>query len=889
MHVYNEGILSVVDGSLIFIKNNIAKVLFEFPKDDPLDDIFIESTNCGAIIITLFDNGKEKLLYCFREGHAKTVPQTKNPTQILIQENGSVLATFHPHFSVFNLDEITDIKRFGSCILFINATMMYFYSINYKSAKLEVPMPTLPLVWKNKRNDIAIMQLCLIEPISQSIQLANHFIFLQGICAYNFYDYGITFYHNYWKPGELFLGAEIKDTLVCEIGLVTEEGWLKKWNVKTGIVTEHESIVIAKNYPKSMRIKVQPELQIEGEIEGEDEIIIHGQSDDEDQHNRQIDDKSVKTLLDDNHKIADESEDIDLDIEEINLEEKSSDQGKFDIECKIEDKIYKFCLPSDEQIFDYHEVPGGLIVLTQSFVDPLHFFCVDLYEPTYKFQLGLVQTSSNNETSDCCKILVVHSDYWVTCKPNYFQNGILQYNADKWYYFSIEHQFEVEIDFENHDFVHITTVGDNKYLWYELHDEFQKCSFFKLYKIKSLNCVDHKFELEIVNAEKKSLIKGINGFYYFDGHKFSEFHEKVNLFLRDLTEDQIKKLDIDELALNSMDVDFVDNLRTSLVLRTLDKNLNRKYRLSPKPYDEAIVAFTEGEEYLDTVILARKVNRYHSKFTFALIDSSGRGPVRVVSNTIIKEFVNRYFKYDGCFLIPTTFRNLTSEEKFNLGWIVHNILYITKVPIGCHLPLALLSTLIKREPEEAELEMFAKATDEITYNMLNKLDELSIKAAGYNTRFEWLSMICRYSKKDLELYDSFADGFISFSAENPLKGANLLTADYFISGANTLDLSEMISKLISSSEGTIYELCSEKLVARLVSASEVDIKNFVFNLNGTYHLDGSENVVFGDPEGGVDYKFGVCFNTLTISTKIKPENFDYLIDELFKIQPKMRG
>jgi hypothetical protein len=540
------------------------------------------------------------------------------------------------------------------------------------------------------------------------------------------------------------------------------------------------------------------------------------------------------------------------------------------LEYKTLDKKYKFVIRPDSEIHDFFYTEQGLIVLIE--------------DGSCASDEILCETQNN--------VLIVNAKGWQLIEDKPFGAGIFVCKENGWYYLSLDKQFKLNLIGNGpmeHNLITVMSMPEGMFIVQEFSQdnidydhllEDTKFVFPKFYKIKLIQ-EDSQVELEIIYHKNKSLIRTIDGFYCFDGHQLIGFHEQINLVLSNFSESQLELLDLDLLSKNALDPEFALILKDSALSSILNDKLDRNYRPVYAPCGDAVVTFAEGDDFLDVVVMAKKVNRHSNRLSFSLIGSIGSGPVRVVSNLIIKEFIESYFVRDGFFWIPTdSFRKMRSKRKRILGWILHNILHLTKTPIGYHLPLAMISSLIQRPPNIFELNHYAKLGDVETYNMLNSMNVLDLQEAGYNTKHDWLSMMCRYSEDDVSLYEPFAQGFRSFSEIDPLNGVNFISADHFLSGSYIIDRSKLVDKLMSSIANIENTKLAEKLIDKLISATESEFQIFVFNLTGTYHLVGDESIIFYK-NSNVDYKFSVCEKRLTISEKIRKRNFKVLFDELF--------
>jgi hypothetical protein len=530
------------------------------------------------------------------------------------------------------------------------------------------------------------------------------------------------------------------------------------------------------------------------------------------------------------------------------------------IKYENHNRKYDFILQFDEEIMDLVELDDKLVVLVNKPTIPNPYF----------------RTNKN--------ILFAYFNDWRSANLRAFDDGILELNGDDWYFISAKQQFKITLEIEtDYKFVGFVTLSDGTLIMQQIKESVSSnFPLAKFYKVKSIKkgCIK-----VIPNIGPLTIVKCGTKFGCFDGHSFINFNDEINSYLATLSDADLKSFNTEDLIKNLENLDYVRDIKEVLFYKTLNANISRLYNTAKTKYNtDAEVVFIEGDQYLETVMLAKKVNRYHSRLTFTLIGSTGEGPTKIVASTIIKQFIDTYFKLDKNFYIPAnSFKDLSPDDKFSLGWIMHNVLHLTCNPIGYHLPLGLLASLIKREPHVVELEIYAKLMDENMYNMLNSMSVDDLKEEGYETRYDWLSMLCRYSSTDMDLYKPFADGFRAFSLKDPLEKCNIITADRFISGTREISVSELISKLMQNAEGTTYARLAEMLVDRLICASQEELKIFVFNLTGTFHLNGTERIEF-DSMDKISYKFSVCFSKLYISKKCEAETFGLLIDELFEPQ-----
>jgi hypothetical protein len=381
----------------------------------------------------------------------------------------------------------------------------------------------------------------------------------------------------------------------------------------------------------------------------------------------------------------------------------------------------------------------------------------------------------------------------------------------------------------------------------------------------------------------KKLIETSDGFYYFDGCKSVSFHEEINLALRSFPKEKLSKINWEMLMIDPLSPDSVVHI-DKIRFVDINKNISRTYNKKTSELGAATVYFDQNEKYLSKFVMARRANNHHNILHPMIIGSSGTGPVKVAVNAIIDEFVETYFKIDGFFLIPTqAFSNADSDLKIILGWCLHNLVYLLEGPIGHHLPLALLGAIVdRRHLNDSELDYYAKLSDPDLYTTLNSMPKDQLAESGYETRAEWLSMMCRYSHSDIESYKLLAEGFKSFSEKNPLEGANIVTADYFISGSYKIKPAKLISNF---SIGTSAEVFVVSLSERLNAASQTQIRNFVFNITGSYHLDKKNKIKIQIDELKTHaYKLIVCYKTLSISKDVDASSYDALIDGLLKNQ-----
>jgi hypothetical protein len=696
--------------------------------------------------------------------------------------------------------------------------------------------------WENEQvPHVALTYFYFIQDVTIFKISGDCLLFQQGKCIYAIYDYGITYVIN--SDSDLFLtGAVIKGNDFQEIG------YYKKITVSDSTDNLSDKTI----FEYSSHISNGEILEYNSNInEG---IKTLGKN------------KTLRFTYDPKEK-----------------------QTSY----KTLDNKYVFNMDDKHDIVNYVEVEGGLIVMAS-------------------LKNEAVETSEENESDYLfkiqkqCNVLICVCDEWhihFMCK---FNNGILQYVVDKWFYISIENHFQIifepELDLELkenfcHGLIDFVTLNNEVFVKCIASDESNDPDanakntriadsvelMAKLFRVKTIeNNVPVKFEKL---TTKKSLVQTPSGFYRFIGDQFVPYHEETNLLLRSLSEKQLKIFSAYMLDKDLLGENFVSELKEISSASVTNLNLNRSYDVVQKHYGDVTIAFIEGESYLERALLAKKVHMYNSRINFTLLGSFGGGPVKVIANQIIKEFVETYFKFDGPFLIPNNlFRNLPSNTKFELGWLLHNILHLIKKPICHHLPFALLSALIQRKPNIFELEPYAKVFHEQMYLQLNSMNESDLKQAGYETRFEWISMLCRYSDDDLILYEDFARGFRSFSQIDPLKDVNIPTADHFISGSRSIDVTDLVDKL---TRGTALltdfsKKFSEKIIDKLLNESQDKLRTFVFNLTGTHHLSGNESIRFENVN--FDYKFSVCSNLLTICEKIQMENLDLVLEELFEVQ-----
>jgi hypothetical protein len=838
MKAYKKGFLTIIDNALIYIDDNVAKTIFVIPDLIEDDRTHISVTVCGTIILSCKNNEYE-VVYCLKHGHPRYIPKGDFPKAMYHEYNDRVLATFYDKIIKFNTDYV-DCVIFGSCIAIIGSEFMYVYALQPREPIKNTFLPSLGIKWKDdlvSYDDEQLIHIIFTQK-NVEVRLSNDSLFYKvGTCVFCFYDFNILFVNRHANTNKLFIGAEFDGPNLSRIS------WIK---------------------PSTQKYRT---YDIINGVDIEDEAVLIV--------------RTNKTL---------HLRDLDEKLEYTHAE-------------------HKFCLEKDYKIHDFIDIHNGLIVLVSRKINSEP---EEPEEPEGPEEVEFkIQYQSN--------VVIVCSRDWDYQDVINYNGGILQRSGNGWYFISMKDQFEIcfnddgRTDVRPSERIGTTihddgqrpsekksTLGDfydDDNFWFYDFVEVNACVFArryydddgnlpKLQKLKSVS-FDTPIQLEPVKM-KLSLIRTKNGFNLFDGHEFTGFHEKINLDLKKLSHEQFELLDAEMFFKNRDNLDIVSNLIDKINLMLTNKSISRSYNPLKKPFSDAIIGFVEGERYLETALMACTVNRHNSRLNFALAGSTGPGPVKVVANTIIDEFVTKYFRFDGFFLVPTTvFKTEFEFFHFTMGNLLHNILHVTKTPIGYHLPLALLCGLINRKPHIVELEFYAKLADHQTYDILNSSSQADLQEAGYNSRYEWLCMLCRYAEDDIILYKKFVEGFVTFCGPEsyPLHNANLVSADYFISGSYDVDISTFASKLMSKIDHDKY---FEQFVCRLVSATKSEIKNFVFNLTGTYHLTGQEDIRFDDNLDQVDYKFIVCSNLLVISSGVQMENFDLLIDELFRpLQAKM--
>jgi hypothetical protein len=523
-----------------------------------------------------------------------------------------------------------------------------------------------------------------------------------------------------------------------------------------------------------------------------------------------------------------------------------------------------------------------------SFVVPIGTKFVDCLHIKTKDKL-IVLVSNNNEVhyepsfSLQDNVLVAFSDKWCHNQISFYNDGIVVMCDSGWYFLSVEKQIKIVHNIDSFYLSDCVSTGNNIILKHEFANK--NCGPTQM-PILTAGCIDAiKQEWVMCNhlsETKKYLVETFNGFVCFNGNNFVRLHEKISLALKNLDPSYYLKLDLDELVANANNYEYEDIIRgiTLLVI----EELNRYYLHSDLPSDSVQILFKEGESVLDTALLAHKVHRYVSTLEFALIGSQGSGPTRIVCSAIAEEFINRYFKLDGFFLVPNKkFIHESPETKFDLGWLLHNILYSTHLPIIRHLPLSLLCALTGKTAHISELKYYAKLADEDMFNMLSSATIEDLKEAGYENKFDWLAMMCRYSVSDIKLYQPLADGFRSFAYDDPFEKTNLISMDNFISGTYAINVSDLVQKLSDLSEHK-HEKFATKLVDKLLNSNNSELKIFAKNLTGTFHLSGDEQICFSDLPKDVFYKFAVCGFTLHISNSIEEIHYDMIISEIFSPQ-----
>jgi hypothetical protein len=816
MTLYKGGIVTFLDGSIIHLKNGVAKNIFTLPDDDFSHSVHLIVTKCDTLIAVV-ETKNDKIIYCLFEGHPQSVPEGDSPQvyQVYGDDDKTVLGTFYPKLTVFSLGTSGYIyKTFGSVLLLMKNCVLFVYFLKKLPKDLVTYLPSIRPVWKNNMipSDVSFVRLYMIEKIVNSIMLEDHFFFQQGHCTYLLSQTGMTFFYNFTSGEYDLTGAFMEGTMLRRLGAATKDRKCKLWRLDKKKESATKGLKTTLTSKKTYKIKYLPET-----VDPEQNML-----------------------------------------------------------CETIDKKFKFSLKKDQEVVDFKETPDGLVVLVKcAAMNTMGI--VNSLEPIFDLQEN---------------VLIAQLDRWYASDLIVWESGLIcDSPSSGFYYISLKEQYKLVFDCEkNHDLLRIIKKSDDIMLIQKApqSDNISKpIESSKYYKIKSIQ-KDVPVEIEPY-SETKSLLKTKNGFYCYDGHQFTRFHEQMNLMLKNLTDEQFAALNIDELVANAENLEFIDFMKRRHVFE-IKKIIDRDYRSARIKYalGDACVTFLEGEKYLDTALLAREVNKYHNRLVFTLIGSAGGGPTRTVGSTIIREFVEEYFKYDGFCLVPNDkFKSLSDTKLSALGWIFHDVMHVTQAPVGFVMPLAMLAALVQREPDIIELELYAKMVHEDMYKTMSSLPVSVLEAEGYKTRQDWLSMICRYSPSDIVLYKRFAEGFRSFSEIDPLKDANLISADFFISGSRTIDPSNLISKFMASIEGTNQIALGEKLVDRLICASQSELKIFAFNLSGTYHLQGVESIVF-DTLAEVHYKFVVCSYKLYISKTVEESSFDILLDELFQPQqPKM--
>jgi hypothetical protein len=522
---------------------------------------------------------------------------------------------------------------------------------------------------------------------------------------------------------------------------------------------------------------------------------------------------------------------------------------------------YKFTTKKKMYMEDIYEVPGGLIVLNQ-------------------FDEFGAWTSKDQKFDLQGNVLIAHFRCWYD-RPENYNGALIQYADGQWYYLDLKKQFKI-IQYHKSFFeIAFVSVYDNLYLRHEDDDAYDYVTP-KYYKVKSIQ-EGVPIELEKMSC-KKILIETLNGFYCFNGHNFIYFHEEINLALKRLNKRQFDQIDLDALTVDPMSPTYAEVLdqMTSLEINQISRNYSPK----PSEYHDAIVVLDQNESYLNTVIAARKIHKYHAKLNFALVGAQGQGPVNFIASKIADELFETYFKFDGQFMIPTdNFRSADSDLKFILGWILHNVLCLTKNPIRHHLPLALIAAFAgTTDVKDIELDFYAKNLDPETHSMFKTMDKLSLREEGFESERDWLSMICRYAQTDIAIYEPFVSGFNSFSDHDPIKNANIVSINNFISGPFDVSITKFITMLLDSKNSTQKDFI-DKFVERLNIATQSELKMLAFNINGTYHFRENETVSFSTSlSSNANYKFAVCNHSLIISTDVEKESYEILIEQFFKAQ-----
>jgi hypothetical protein len=530
------------------------------------------------------------------------------------------------------------------------------------------------------------------------------------------------------------------------------------------------------------------------------------------------------------------------------------------------DGEFTFKMLVELKYFDYYVVPDGMIVVVGRYVCGGGKYTDE--------QLELLKDNFIRQGN----VLIAIYDYYYG-KAIDHENGIILDMEDEYYYLSMETQYVIDL----HDCVDIMEFhvfsGSNgtivKYL-VESEDYFYTMPpYFK----KLIGIREGKQILEPVSY-KKTLLETSEGFYCFDGYESTPFHEETNIALRNLPKHYMEHVDLNMLLIDPMSADAVKYIE-KLVYMGRNTEIPRNYAVRKSTYHEAPVNFDQVEKYLPKFIMARLVNNHHSILKPLINGSAGIGPVKLALNAIIDEIVETYFKFDKHFLIPKeSFRTANAETKMILGWILHNTLYLLGGPIGYHLPFALLSAILGRGANETELELYAKASDSSLYKRLNTMSDAELSECGYESRLEWLSMMCRYAESDVSLYKDFADGFRSFAETDHLAHTNIVTVDYFISGPNKIGASELIANLEFDEKSDVFGV---ELSERLELATQRELRNFLFNLTGSYHLTKNKIQIYSEALDH-DYKLAVCHRLLVISSKLETSAYTVVINELLQPQ-----
>jgi hypothetical protein len=554
---------------------------------------------------------------------------------------------------------------------------------------------------------------------------------------------------------------------------------------------------------------------------------------------------------------------------------------KSNIKYKVCDGKYKFSLPFNAKCLEFVEVSNGLIVLVS---DKSENACV---QP--KFELK-------------GDVLIATAIDWNVNSISRYAVGIFALCNNGWCLLSLQASFEIRVttakiasDTHGQEVFGFASVDYVK----ECSFEMKECIGFYgwVFATRATGSILPTF-CRATNASstasfepawsKKatSLVKISDKYYCFDGSNFVPLHKKISQALLDLTTEQFNKISALEIYKQRQNPDYVTKIMSVHLLEI--QPYYRSYSLNDAPCDTQTIMFYEDDNFLKKVLLARKVHSHNKMLNFGLIGSHGSGPSKVVSGMIARQFVEKYFKLDGFFLVPNEkFLSAKDKKKFILGWILHNILHLTNAPIVQHLPLALLCALVRKEATEIELEHYAKLADPETYAMMETMDTLTLKTEGYNDKLDWLSMLCRYSPNDIVHFVPFANGFRSFSLEDHFTEMNLVTMDDFLSGSYVVDPSHIVMKLSKYCEDCKKPkqvALATRLVDKLLNASNSELTIFAQNINGIPHLNGKEHIKFDNHMQNAYYKFSVCFSTLYLSDAVEISYHEFLIADLFKIQ-----